>query len=128
MASTQVACPFCWFDMPFDDQKRASTFYREVFGLEFQEMGSPDNPYFGLAGSEKTGGESIGMVGGMMPRQHPKHGAMIYFQVPDLESWHAKVIEHGGQVLERDIPAGEMGIFSICLDSEGNSIALWKNL
>jgi uncharacterized protein len=125
MTETKVTCPLCWFDIPFDDEARARTFYNEVFGFEWESMGK-EMPYFGLKGSYAPQPEAGNMGGGMLPRMHPEHGPLLYFKVPSLEEWHGKIEQHGGQVIQPNVQVGEMGSFSICLDSEGNGIAIWQ--
>ncbi len=127
MSETKTACPLCWFDIPADDLDRARRFYEEVFGFDGDVMNEGKIPYVGLKGSAIME-PKMNCMGGIRPRMQPGETPLIYFQVPSLEEWHPKVEAAGGKVLQPKIPVADFGIFSLCLDTEGNSIAIWENL
>jgi uncharacterized protein len=119
---------FCWFELPYDEEARAHKFYSELFGWDFTELSKEPIPVWGIQGAEAPAdAPAQPMIGGMLPRQHPMHGPMLYFRVPSVDEWAQKVEELGGEVLIPKMEAGGgYGFFAACQDTEGNHFALWE--
>ncbi len=108
------------FEFRTRDRNRLKAFYAALFHWKFEEFG---DSYTGV----KTGNDECG--GGIFqcPEGVPT-GTSNYFDVDDLADYEAKVRELGGKVLMSNQEVPGHGWFSLCLDVDGNSLALWKGL
>ena len=73
-----------------------------------------------------TGSNDVTRDGGMMKRQHPKHGITNYIGVPSVDQFTAKVLKLGGKVVMPKTAVPQMGYFAVCQDTENNVFALWE--
>lgn len=111
------------FELPMDNAERATKFYSDVFGWQFQKWDGPQ-PYWMV----KTG-DGAGIDGGMMMR--PPSGApgattVNTIDVPSVDEYSKKVVDAGGTVLMPKMPVGEMGFIAYCADTEGTPIGIWE--
>lgn len=117
------------FEIPADDLKRASAFYKKAFGWtaeEFQGMG-----YWMLGTTdvdEKTRmPKRPGAInGGMGKREGPLKGIVVTISVPDIDKTLEKVEKLGGKTVQKKQSMGEMGYTAYFKDSEGNVVGLWQ--
>ena len=107
-----------FFELGVGDTARARAFYGELFGWQFEPVGT-------------SGGSSIstpGLPGGL-------HGGdagaapYVFFAVDDLEEALARVRELGGEADELDPDADpemqrRFGRFALCRDDQGSSFGL----
>ena len=115
------AASLCWFDIPADDTKRAAKFYHAMFGWKIQPFpGMPDYSHI------DTGGADASPDGGLMKRMHPEHTITAYFLVASVNRGMAKVKKLGGKICRPKTAVPHMGYFSICMDTEKNTFALWE--
>jgi 2,7-dihydroxy-5-methyl-1-naphthoate 7-O-methyltransferase len=102
----------CYLQMPAVDSTRAAAFYEAVFGWQ------TEHPYQDF--------ESPGLIGqwvhGRPPA--PDAGPMIWIHVADLDETLARVVEHGGEIIDPASPDGPTRILATILDPEGNTIGL----
>jgi hypothetical protein len=117
------------FEMPFDSEARARSFYSTVFGwamvpVEGQDYllattgptpadGPPTEPGFingGLVGRD----ESIG------------HVPAVVIDVEDIDATLEQIERLGGRPLREKEPVGEMGFTAYFEDPEGNIVGLWE--
>jgi predicted enzyme related to lactoylglutathione lyase len=107
-----------FFELGVADTERGRTFYKGLFGWEFQPGPSED-------GCEiPTPGISGGMHGG-----DPDAGPYVLLEVDDMEAAIARVRHLGGRVDEADIEGGEddiarFGRFMLCVDDQGSPFGL----
>lgn len=109
-----------WWEIPVTDIESAKTFYRAVFGWEFQPFGDPD----GYAGIVVDGT----LVGGLF-RAEPDTPAdpsiRVYVNVPDLEASLAAAEASGGTVrVPRTEVGGDMGWWAEINDPDGRWLGL----
>ncbi len=116
-----------WFEIPVADMDRAVKFYEAVFGyrLERHQMGAIDMAWFPMQP------ESYGAMGALVCNEEfykpSTEGTLVYFHAPtgELDNELGKVEVAGGKLL---IPktqiSEEHGHMAVCLDTEGNRIAL----
>ena len=57
---------------------------------------------------------------------HPQQPITNYVSVPSVTKAAAKVEKLGGTVCKPKTAVPGMGYFAICLDTEGNTFALWE--
>ena len=112
----------CWFEVPADDLGRAKKFYSSLFGWKFAKLPAAVQDYWHI----DTGGKDASPDGGMMPRMHPHQPITNYVSVPSVSKASAKVETLGGTLCKPKTAVPGMGYFAICLDTEGNTFALWE--
>lgn len=118
----KTSASIVWFEVPADDLNRAKKFYQSMFGWKFAKLPAAINNYWHI----DTGGKDASPDGGMMPRMHPQQPITNYISVPSVSKASAKVEKLGGTVCKPKTAVPGMGYFSICLDTEGNTFALWE--
>lgn len=118
----KTSASIVWFEVPADDPDRARKFYKSMFGWNFAKLPAAINDYWHI----DTGGPDASPDGGMMPRMHPQQPITNYVSVPSITKAAAKVEKLGGTVCKPKTPVPGMGYFAICLDTEGNTFALWE--
>ncbi|MET4589217.1 VOC family protein [Arthrobacter sp. 754] len=119
------------FEIPADDQERARSFYKDIFGWRIDPM--PDMAYNMVITTpmdEATGAPTQpgAINGGMMAREGEITSPVITVDVEDIDATLKTVGERGGSVVmpKNEIPG--MGYFAYFKDSEGNILGLWENL
>lgn len=118
----KTSASIVWFEVPADDLDRARRFYKAMFGWKFAKLPAAIHDYWHI----DTGGPDASPDGGMMPRMHPQQPITNYVSVPSVTKAAAKVEKLGGTVCKPKTPVPGMGYFAICLDTEGNTFALWE--
>ena len=118
----KASASIIWFEVPADDLNRAQKFYKSMFGWKFAKLPAAVNDYWHI----DTGGPDASPDGGMMPRMHPQQPITNYVTVPSVSKAAAKVERLGGTVCKSKTAVPGMGYFAICLDTEGNTFALWE--
>jgi predicted enzyme related to lactoylglutathione lyase len=115
-----------WFEIPVRNIERAIKFYENVFNLKLErhEMGEFDMAWFPF-------GDVPGSPGALVFHKEfykPSiDGVLIYFTCHsgDLSNELAKVEPAGGKVLTpKKLITEEVGYMALCVDTEGNRIAL----
>ena len=117
-----VAASLVWFEIPADSIERAKKFYGSLFGWKFNKLQAAVNDYWHI----DTGGIDASPDGGLMPRLHPQQPITNYVSVPSVTKATAKVEKLGGTICKPKTAVPGMGYFVICLDTEGNTFALWE--
>lgn len=115
-----------WFEIPVAEMNRAIQFYETVFNckLERHEMGELDMAWFPGADVPGSSGTLVYHKDFYKPSLD---GILIYFNSPsgDLSNELARVESAGGKVLmPKKLITEEVGYMALCIDTEGNRIAL----
>jgi len=115
-----------WFEIPVSDMERAIKFYESVFGfkLERNQMGELDMANFPFADVPGASGSLNYHKEFYKPSAN---GVLIYFTCHsgDLANELAKVEPAGGKVLmPKKLITEDVGYMALCIDTEGNRIAL----
>lgn len=115
-----------WFEIPVNDMERAIKFYETVFGykLERHQMGELDMAWFPSADIPGAPGTLVYHKEFYKPSID---GVLIYFTCHsgDLTNELAKVEPAGGKVLmPKKLITEDVGCMALCIDTEGNRIAL----
>jgi predicted enzyme related to lactoylglutathione lyase len=116
-----------WFEIPVTNMERAIKFYETLFGIKLSrnKMGSIDMAWF--PGSMDGPGASGSLVYAPEMYTPSKDGCLIYFssQAGDLSTELSRIIEAGGSVvMPKTLISDDIGYMAVCIDSEGNRIAL----
>lgn len=118
----KTSASIVWFEVPADDLDRAQKFYKSMFGWKFAKLPAAIHDYWHI----DTEGPDASPDGGMMPRMHPQQPITNYVSVPSVNKASVKVEKLGGTVCKPKTAVPGMGYFAICLDTEGNTFALWE--
>jgi len=109
------------FEFPADDPEALAKFYTGLFGWKIEKMPGPME-YWMI--HTTPGGECA--EGGMMKRQVPQQGPLMYFQVESIDDYVAKIKSLGGQVVMDKHPVPGMGYFAVAIDPQHNPLAIWE--
>jgi predicted enzyme related to lactoylglutathione lyase len=118
---TKTAASIIWFEIPADNPQRANKFYSSLFGWKIKKFpGMADYWHIDTGGSDDT------PDGGLMARKHPQQPITNYVRVESVDAAAAKVVKLGGKICMTKTAVPQMGYFVVCLDTEGNTFALWE--
>lgn len=120
-----------WFEIPVVDMDRAKQFYETVFKVEISvhQFGDELMGWFPPAEDNDAPGISGSLVRQESYIPSEKAGVLIYFasQSGDLSDELSRVVQAGGKILrEKTLIAEDIGYMALCLDTEGNRIALYN--
>jgi predicted enzyme related to lactoylglutathione lyase len=108
------------FEIHADNPERATKFYRDVFGWEFNSWGGPMEYWL-----VKTGVPADpGIDGGLMRRTQPGAGTVNTIGVTSLDDSMKAVEAKGGKVVVPRMSIAGVGHCAYCLDTEGNTFGL----
>lgn len=115
--------PVVHFEIPVTDMDRAIRFYEAVFAvqLERRETDGYDMAFFPRADGRPGASGALAKGDVYKPT---RDGAILYFDVPDIDTVMARAEAAGGSVLYPRKDIGEAGFVAEIADSEGNRIAL----
>jgi predicted enzyme related to lactoylglutathione lyase len=113
-----------WNELVTKDLDAAKTFYGEFAGWGWQEMPMPDGSTYHvcMVGDRPNGG--LMAMTDDWPEGVPSHWA-VYFQVDDVDAFHAKAVELGATA---HVPPTDIGVgrFSVVQDPQGAVFSLFK--
>jgi uncharacterized protein len=115
--------PMFHFEIPVTDMARTISFYEDVLQikLEPQEVDGYDVAFFPRAQDQPGASGALAKGDVYVPS---KTGAIIYFDVPDIEAALERATKRGAKVLYPKKFIGEGGYVAEIEDSEGNRLAL----
>lgn len=115
--------PVFHFEIPVVDMERAVRFYSAVFGFELRREATDgyDMAFFPRAAGGPGASGALAKGDVYIPA---KTGAIVYFDVADLDAVLRRAVEAGGAVLYPKKHIGEAGFVAEIEDSEGNRIGL----
>jgi predicted enzyme related to lactoylglutathione lyase len=108
------------FEFPAEDAKRATKFFSDVFGWQFQEW---EGSGYHLA---TTGKDAQGIDGAIMQRRDPKQPVVTIIDVDSIDGYAKKIESNGGQMVVSKMAVGDMGFSAYFKDTEGNIHGLWE--
>jgi len=113
------------FEMPYIEQGRAATFYKEAFGWETQILGPDMGDYILVTTAKedvKPGSPAGAINGGLFPTKPdwPAQYPSVVIGVPDIGAAMRKIRDAGGQVLGDPMEVPGTGMYVSFLDTEGN--------
>jgi predicted enzyme related to lactoylglutathione lyase len=122
--------PVVHFEMPFEDQKRVSGFYKAAFGWKMEDTGEEMGNYVTAATAE-TGPQgrpkAPGAInGGFFPKKPdwPAQYPSVVIGVGDIKKAMQKVAKAGGKVLGEPMEIPGIGQYVSFTDTEGNRVSL----
>ena len=116
-----------WFEIPVTNMERAIKFYETLFEIKLSRntMGNLDMAWF--PGNMEGPGAAGSLVYNPEMYKPSSEGTLVYFssQYGDVSRELSKIEEAGGTVvMPKTLIAEDIGYMAICIDSEGNRIAL----
>jgi uncharacterized protein len=118
------------FEMPYDDAKRLSAFYKSAFGWKMQGTGPQMGDYV-LASTTDTSPQgrpkTPGAInGGFFPKKPdwPAQVPSVVIGVADIKKSMQKVAKAGGTVLGEPMEIPGIGQYVSFTDTEGNRVSL----
>lgn len=109
-----------WWEIPVTDITAGRSFYRSVFGWDFQEFGDP-GAYAGIL----VDGALVGGLFRAEPGTPQDPAIRLYVNVADLEATLAAVGSAGGTVrVPRTEIGGDMGWWAEISDPDGRWLGL----
>jgi uncharacterized protein len=116
-----TSSPFCHIVIPSPDLEKASLFYKQIFGWKTQPYIPGKNYWF-----FESGNVSGAFDGSRAPAVK---SVVLVLRVDDLDATLARIVEHGGRVIQ---PAGRIGKASpghdaYFLDPNGNEMGLYSD-
>ncbi|MBX9884725.1 MAG: VOC family protein [Novosphingobium sp.] len=122
-ASRPPMNPVVHFEIPVTDMDRAVRFYEAVFETKLtrQEVDGYAMAFFPRADGKPGASGALAKGDVYVPS---KTGAILYFDVPQIDPVLTRALNAGGKVLYPKKDIGEAGFVAEIEDSEGNRIAL----
>lgn len=108
-----------WIEIPVSDLERAKRFYETVFGHEATDVVEDGARRITIVPGEPS--VSLNQTAGFTPGPQ---GPLPYFEVGAVTSALQRVGAAGGEVVDPATPRGELGLFAVVRDSEGNLLTL----
>jgi uncharacterized protein len=119
---------FCWTEIASSDSDKAKSFYKNIFGWQFQDTkpGSEGFEYneFSTGGPGPVGGLyqiDPNMFGGHAPPPH----WMIYVAVDNVDESAQKATGLGGEIVTGPMDIPNVGRFCVVKDPTGGALALF---
>lgn len=122
--------PVVHFEMPYDDHKRLSKFYREAFGWQMDTLGDDMGNYVLATTTETDKNRMIktpgAINGGFFPKNPdlPAQYPSVVIAVVDIKDAMKKVENAGGKVLGEPMEIPGVGQYVSFMDTEGNRASL----
>lgn len=122
--------PVVHFEMPFEDQRRLSAFYKSAFDWKMQAMGEEMGDYV-LAYTTDTGSQGLpkapgSINGGFFPKNAdwPAQYPSVVIGVGDIKKAMKKITKAGGTVLGEPMEIPGIGQYVSFTDTEGNRASI----
>ncbi|HMF57992.1 MAG TPA: VOC family protein [Pyrinomonadaceae bacterium] len=109
------------FEISADDPDRAVSFYKEVFGWEFEKWGGPRDYWLVTTGN----GTEPGINGGVFRRDGPVNFVNTV-NVPDVDAFAEKITAEGGRVVVPKTTIPGVGYLIYCQDTESNVFGIMQ--
>jgi len=110
------------FEIPSDDPERATRFYGDLFGWQFQKW-EGGQPYWLVS----TGAQGEpGIDGGLLQRTPHSPGVVNTVDVPDLDAYVARVEQGGGRVVAPKMAVPGVGWLAYAQDPDGNTFGMMQ--
>ena len=121
--------PINHFEIPFDDLKRIKKFYSEIFGWTLIDMPGMD---YTMVYTDKLDKNQMpitpGVVNGGFTKRNPMQDTpTLVITVKNINETNEKIKEFGCELLGEIIPVGDMGLYQLFKDTEGNVLGVFQS-
>jgi uncharacterized protein len=114
----------CWVDTSQPDPDTAVSFYRGLFGWEFEDVMPPGSPGAYFIGRLRGG--DVAAVGSQPEGGPPTAVWNTYVWVESADEAASKVRSAGGQVLTEPFDVMDAGRMAVFTDPEGAAFCVWQ--
>jgi uncharacterized protein len=115
------------FEIPFDDEQRATSFYSDAFGWKLTSMPEMKYVLVTTGPSDQGPPSEPGFInGGMLARELPVGSPLVVIDVDDIDGSLQTIENLGGTTVSAKQPVGDMGFAAYFKDPEGNVVGLWQ--
>jgi len=111
------------FEIPADNVDRAQSFYKNVFGWQFQKWDGPMEYWMIVTGPDGT----PGINGGLGRRRMPEEKPVNTIRVKSVDSAIASVTKAGGIVTVPKMAIPGVGWLAYAADTEGNPFGVMED-
>lgn len=120
--------PVVHFEMPYEDAKRLTEFYKQAFGWRMNATGEDMGDYVTAETTETENGRPVtpgAINGGFFPKKSdsPQHPSVV-IAVKDIKAAITSVKNAGGTVQDEPIDIPGVGLYVGFTDTEGNRVSL----
>jgi predicted enzyme related to lactoylglutathione lyase len=114
----------CWVDTSQPDPEAAVSFYRGLFGWDFEDAMPPDSPgkYF----IARLRGGEVAAVGSQPEGGPPMAVWNTYVWVESADEAASKVLDAGGRTVMEPFDVMEAGRMAVFMDPEGAAFCVWQ--
>ena len=114
----------CWVDTSQPDPEAAVTFYRSLFGWEFEDTMPPgsEGRYF----VARLRGGDVAAVGSSASGAPAAAAWNTYIWVESADETASKVQEAGGRILTEPFDVTDAGRMAVFADPEGAAFSVWQ--
>ena len=113
---------FSWVDLSTTDPGAAKSFYRDLFGWEFDDLPVGDGQTYSMC---RIGGKAVCALSEQREEGIPPHWNN-YVTVDDVDAQHGKAGELGGNVFVEPFDVLEAGRMSVVADPTGAIFCMWE--
>jgi predicted enzyme related to lactoylglutathione lyase len=114
----------CWVDTSQPDPEAAATFYRRLFGWDFENAMPPESP--GKYLIARLRGGDVAAVGSQPEGGPPNAVWNTYVAVDSADATTARVLAAGGRVLTDPFDVMAAGRMAVFTDPEGAAFCVWE--
>lgn len=116
------------FEIPADNVKRATEFYKKTFEWGLESVPQMDYTMIRTTESNDDGmPKAPGAInGGMGKRSDTLAAPVVTIGVDDIDAATKLITKNGGKVTVPKQPIGPMGFIAYFKDTEGNTIGLYQ--
>jgi predicted enzyme related to lactoylglutathione lyase len=108
-----------FFEIATTDLEKSKSFYQELFGWKFQDLGLPDARLIQAPNLEGLLEKVPGHAGGQ--------SVVVYMQVDHIKESFARAIALGGKEIIAPKPAPGRGSIAVLRDLDGNRIGIFSS-
>ncbi len=112
-----------WFEIHADDVKRATEFYKKVFGWKIEKWEGGIDYFLVTTGDDKV----PGINGAIMKRMGPS-SVWDTVEVDDIDKVVKAIEKAGGMVMRPKMEIPKMGWIAYCVDTEGNVFGIHQTM
>ncbi len=121
--------PVVHFEMPYENGKRLSDFYSNVFGWQLKATGAAMGDYITAATSETDEQGMMKRPGAINGGFYPKNSGAptepsVVIAVDDIEAAMKKISTAGGRLLGQPVEIPGIGKYVSFTDTEGNRVSI----
>lgn len=121
------------FEIPAANSERAKSFYADVFGWTFDDMPMGEESTYTVMRSVESDEKGIpvkpgAINGGLVEKKFPYEGPVLVLEVDDCVVAADKARNAGAEVVVEPVKTGEVGMYALIRDPEGNTLGLWETI